>query len=551
MPESRRCPCFALVLVAITAVTPATAREHADLAIVDGRVHDGGTDPSRSGDVVIRDGRIVAVGPGAAGGYDAARVVDARGRVVAPGFIDPHTHPGTYIHAQDAAARRVLPWLFQGVTTLGIGVDGGGPPHVARQRAWFQAQGVGVNLVPFVGLGPVRREVLGEAARAPDADELARMESLVAQAMCEGAFGFSTGLFYAPQSFAGTGEVVALARQAARRGGLYDTHQRDESSYGIGLLASTAEAIDIGRQAGIPVHFAHLKALGADVHGQAPALVEMIEAARAEGLRVTADQYPWLASGTGLSAAVLPRWAQDGGRPMLLQRLADPAQAARIAGEMEANLRRRGGPAAILFTSPGAPWRGRTLAQLADDWQIGAVEAALRVIRGDGLPQSRPRESIASFNMDEDDVRLLMRQPWMVTSSDGTDGHPRQYASFPEKYARYVREQGVLDLDTFIHRSTGLTADILGLPDRGRLRPGMHADVVVFDPQAYAPGADYLAPDVLAHGVELLLVNGVPAIDGGRATDALAGRMLAKGAPAGTCPAGDTPPPLSHEVIGR
>ena len=536
MPESRRCPRFALVLVAITAVAPATAREHADLAIVDGRVHDGGTEPSRVGDVVIRDGRIVAVGPGAASGYDAARVVDARGRVVAPGFIDPHTHPGTYIHAQDAAGRRVLPWLFQGVTTLGIGVDGGGSPHVARQRAGFQAQGVGVNLVPFVGLGPVRREVLGDAARAPDADELARMESLVAQAMCEGAFGFSTGLFYAPQSFAGTGEVVALARQAARRGGLYDTHQRDESSYGIGLLASTAEAIDIGRQAGIPVHFAHLKALGADVHGQAPALVEMIEAARAEGLRVTADQYPWLASGTSLSAAVLPRWAQAGGRPALLQRLADPAQAARIASEMEANLRRRGGPGAILFTSPGASWRGRTLAQLADDWKVDPIEAAQRVIRGDGLPESRPRESIASFNMDEDDVRLLMRQPWMATSSDGTDGHPRQYASFPEKYARYVRGQGVLDLDAFLHRSTGLTADILGLHDRGRLQPGAHADVVVFDPQAYAPGADYLAPEVLARGVELLLVNGVPAIDGGQATDALAGRMLAGPAPVGTCP---------------
>ncbi|UNK59075.1 amidohydrolase family protein [Pseudoxanthomonas daejeonensis] len=530
-------PSLVLALFAgIAVLAPAGARETADLAIVGGRVHDGGTDPSRIGDVVVRDGRIVAVGAGAARGYEAARVIDAHGKVVAPGFIDPHTHPNTYIRSEVAAERRALPWLFQGVTTIGIGVDGGGNPRVADQRAWFEQRGVGVNLVAFVGFGPVRREVLGESARAPDAAELARMEALVAQGMCEGAFGFSTGLFYAPQSFASSAEVIALARQAARRGGLYDTHQRDESSYGMGLLASTAEALDIGRQAGIPVHFAHLKALGADVHGQAPALVAMIDAARAEGMAVTADQYPWLASGTSLSAAVLPRWAQDGGRPALLRRLADPGQSARIAAELQANLDRRGGAGAILLTSPGARWRGRTLAQMAEYWRVDAVEAALRVIRGDGLPDSRAAESIASFNMNEDDVRLLMRQPWMVTSSDGTDGHPRQYASFPEKYARYVRAQGVIDLDTFIHRSTGLTARILGLADRGRLQPGAHADVVVFDPEAYSPGADYLAPQELAHGVDVLLVNGRLAIDEGQATDALAGRFLRHEPTPGACP---------------
>lgn len=525
-------PLFLLALAAATA----GAREPADLAIVGGRVHDGGTEPSGVADVVIRDDRILAVGRDAARRYRAARTIKAAGKVVAPGFIDPHTHPDTYIRSAKAEERRTLPWLMQGVTTLGIGVDGGGTPRVAEQRAWFEQHGVGVNLVPFVGLGPVRREVLGEAARAPDPAELARMEALVAQGMCEGAFGFSSGLFYAPQSFASTAEVIALARQAARRGGLYDTHQRDESSYGVGLLASTAEAIDIGRQAGMPVHFAHLKALGSDVHGQAATLAKMIDAARAAGMRVTADQYPWLASGTRLSAAVLPRWAQDGGRPALLRRLADPEQAARIAIETRANLKRRGGPGAILLTSAGAAWSGRTLAQVADEWQVDAVEAALRVIRGDGLPDSRPAESIASFNMDEDDVRLLMKQPWMVTSSDGTDGHPRQFASFPEKYARYVRGQGVIDLDSFIHRSTGLTAEILGLTGRGRLRPGAQADVVVFDPQTYAPGADYLHPRVLARGVDTLLVNGRLAVDQGQATDVLAGRFLRHAPSTGTCP---------------
>ncbi|WP_024868574.1 N-acyl-D-amino-acid deacylase family protein [Pseudoxanthomonas suwonensis] len=534
----------ALLAAALAAILPtgAKALEPADLAIVGGRVHDGGSGPSSTGDVVVRGDRIVAVGPDVARAYAPARTIDAAGKIVAPGFIDPHTHPDTYIRADSAQTRRVLPWLHQGVTTIGIGVDGGGRPDVAVQRAWFTRNGVGVNLVPFVGLGPVRREVLGASARAPTPEELARMEQLVAQAMCEGAFGLSTGLFYAPQSFASTAEVVALARQAALRGGLYDTHQRDESSYGIGLLASTAEALDIGRQTGMPVHLAHIKALGTDVHGQAPQLVAMIEDARAQGLNVTADQYPWLASGTALSAAVLPRWAQDGGRPALLRRLADPALAARIASEVQANLRRRGGPQALLLTSPASPWRGRTLAQMAEYWKVDPVEAALRLIRGDGLPDSRPAESVASFNMHEDDVRLLMRQPWVVTSSDGTDGHPRQYASFPEKYARYVREQGVLDLDTFIHRSTGLTASILGLADRGRLQPGAAADVVVFDPDGYAPGATYLEPKVLARGVETLLVNGQLAIDGGQATDALGGQVLHHRAADGTCPPGDTYP---------
>src|SRR5690606_24449113 len=216
-----------------------------------------------------------------------------------------------------------------------------------------------------VGLGPVRTRVLGHDARAPDADELGRMRTLVANAMCEGAFGLSAGLFYAPQSFASTDEVVALAREAAIRGGIYDTHQRDESSYSIGLMGSIEEVLEIGQRAGLPVHFAHIKALGTDVHGQAPTVIERIERARAEGQRVTADQYPWLASSTGLGAALLPRWSVDGGRPALFKRLDDPATAARIRAEMAGNLQRRGGAEAILMTGTGWPWSARTLQQFA------------------------------------------------------------------------------------------------------------------------------------------------------------------------------------------
>jgi N-acyl-D-amino-acid deacylase len=300
-----------LALFASCAVHAADARRPADVLIHGGTVYTGEEGEAKILDVVLAGDTIAYIGDDAASKFDAARTIDAHGMIVAPGFIDPHTHPDTYIRSQERAQRRNAPWLMQGVTTIGIGVDGGGGFEVSKQRIWFEERGVGTNLAPYVGFSPVRESVLGEQARAPNADELARMRQLVARALCEGAFGFSTGLFYAPQSFAHTEEVVALAREAAIRGGIYDTHQRDESSYGIGLLDSTREAIDIGRQAGMPVHIAHLKALGVDVHGKAPDLVSIINAARAGGLNVTADQYPFVASGSSLQASLLPRWSVE------------------------------------------------------------------------------------------------------------------------------------------------------------------------------------------------------------------------------------------------
>ncbi len=509
----------------------------ADLVIVGGSLHDGGVGALRQADVAITGDRIVYVGPDAAAHFRAARTVDARGQIVAPGFIDPHTHPDTYIRSEDPVQRRNAPWLYQGVTTLGIGVDGGGSPAIAVQREAFRREGVGTNLVPYVGFGAVRSQVLGQSARSPDEDELAQMRNLVATAMCEGAFGLSTGLFYVPQSYAKTDEVVAVAIEAARRGGLYDTHQRDESSYGIGLIESTREAIAIGRKADMPVHIAHIKALGIDVHGTAGELIRLIEHARAEGRRVTADQYPWLASGTSLKSALLPAWSQEGGRAALLERLADPVQLARIQQEMRGNLRRRGGAEAILLTSSGHDWAGRTLDDVAADWRITPEDAALRIVQQDERPQgTRSNGSIASFNMHQQDVELLMRQPWVVTSSDGSNGHPRQYGSFPEKFARYVREKHVLDIGEFIHRSTGLTADILGVEQRGYLKPGYFADVVVFDPDVLAAQATYVNPRRLSTGVSHVLVNGVVAINDGMQTDRLAGRMLHHVPTIGTCP---------------
>ena len=524
-----------LLLSACSGAQPAPSGAAADILIEGGTLFDGSDSPARTADVAISGDRIIEVGPGLAGRYRAARTIDARGLVVAPGFIDPHTHPFSHIRSPDPQVRRNLPWLHQGVSTIFIGIDGGGTPDIAEQREWFQDHGVGTNIAAYVGLGPVRRRVLGNADRAPDAEELARMRGMVADAMCQGAIGLSTGLFYAPQSFATTDEVVALAEEAAARGGVYDTHQRDESSYSIGLMGSIEEVLEIGRRARIPVHIAHIKALGTDVHGSAGKIIERIERARADGIQVTADQYPWLASATGIEAALLPRWAQDGGREALFTRLDAPATAERIRSEMTQNLRRRGGADAVLMIGEGWPWSGRTLAQMAETWELEPVEAALRIIRHGGPDSSGSARKIASFNMHADDVSELMRQPWVLTASDGGDGHPRQYATFPEKYARFVIDEGAIDLQSFIHRSTGLTADTFGLEERGYLRAGYLADVVVLDPDHYAPAATYVEPAVLSSGVEYLLVNGIAMVDQGQAADALPGRVLSHQPPMDTC----------------
>lgn len=508
------------------------AQETVDILIRGGMVYTGaeGAQPF-VGDIAIRGDSIVYAGPRKP--FSAARVIDARGMIVTPGFIDAHAHPDTYIRSSDPAARLNAPWLMQGVSTVVIGVDGAGTPDVKADAERLATSKIGTNIVPFVGFGAIRSRVLGKTSRAPGAEELDRMKALMARAMCEGATGLSTGLFYAPQSFAKTEEVIAIAKEAARFGGIYDTHQRDESNYTIGLQASVKEVLRIGREANIPVHFAHLKALGVDVQGQAQAVIALIDDARRSGMDVTADQYPWLASGTNLEAALIPRWAVDGGRDALLRRLEDAATLDWVRTEMRENLRRRGGAASLLLTSPG-PWMGKTLADIAKAWKVEPVDAALRLVRerdrrsadgGDGAPDAQGT-GVASFNMSEADVEAIMKQPWVVTGSDGSDGHPRQFATFPEKYVTYVRRRHILDLASFVRRSTGLTAEIYKLDRRGFLREGFFADVLVFDPRRYAPRADYAHPRILSSGVRALVVNGTLAVDRGRATGAAAGRAL-------------------------
>lgn len=501
----------------------------ADLILHGGTVYSGEAAPFR-GDVAIRGDRITYVGPKAPG--TATRTIDATGLIVAPGFIDPHTHVNEALASSDPAARLVLPFLTQGVTTAFIGVDGGGDPDIARTFGTAKAasgdgeaglgqsmRDFGINFAAYVGLGAVRAKVIGAADRAPTPAELAQMTDLVDKAMCDGALGLSTGLFYAPQSFAKRDEVVALAKAAAAKGGIYDSHLRDESSYTIGLAAAVDEALAIGRDAGIPVHIAHIKALGVDVHGQAGAVIAQIEKAQKAGQVVHADQYPWSASGTGLSAALLPRWAQDGGRAAMLKRFDDGATMARMRPEIAENLRRRGGPASLLITSGPAGVEGKTLEDVAKEQGVDPVDAAIAVLR-------QREAGVASFNQSEADIAAFMTRPWVVTSSDASRGHPRYYASYARKYATYVKDKRVLDLRRFIAQSTTTTARLFGLEDRGELKAGAFADVIAFDPETFAPRADYADPALFSTGMRFVLVNGVLALEDGAPTGAAGGKPL-------------------------
>ena len=516
--RARLCACLAILAVALGAAPGSTV----DLLIRGGTIYPG-SDAPFVGDVAVAGDRVVAMAPHL--DVPARRVVDARGMIVAPGFIDPHTHMGFDLASDDPKVRLIPAFLMQGVTTAFIGNDGGGDPDVAAVLASAAAKPVGINYATYVGFGAIRERVIGDANRAPTAAELATMRGLVASAMCQGAIGFSTGLFYAPQSFARTDEVIALAREAAGRGGIYDSHIRDESNYTVGLASAIDEAIEIGRTAGIPVHIAHIKALGVDVQGQAPQIVAKIAAARARGEAVTADQYPWLASGTSLVASLMPPWAQDGGRPALLRRLADPELAARIRADMSENLRRRGGPDKLLLTE-----RGKTLAEVAGDFHGDPVAVAIALIRA-GDP------AVISFNQGEADIATFMAQPWVMTGSDASPGHPRVFGTFARKYAVYVQERHLLTLRQFIERSSALTADTFGLKDRGRLKPGGFADIVVFDPVRYAARATYTQPTLFAAGVRMVLVNGAIAVDRGVVTGRAGGRALPHAPPPGSCPA--------------
>jgi dihydroorotase/N-acyl-D-amino-acid deacylase len=548
---------LAMVLVLAAFLTrPCPAADDFDLIIANGHVIDGTGSPWYAADIAIKSGHVAAIGNLAR--FKAKRTIDVHGLTVAPGFID--------MLGQSEFTMLVDPRLpskiFQGITTEITGEGESAAPlndamirenqagydHYGIKPDWrtfgeyfarLQKQGMGINLGSYIGATSVREMVVGYDDRAPTAGELQRMRGLVEEGMQQGALGLSTSLQYPPAPYARTDELIALAQMASQYGGIYATHMRSE---GDAEMASLDEVFGIAVAAHIPVEIFHLKASGKSNWGKAPQVIEHIEAARARGIDVAADTYAYTAWQNTFSAFI-PPWAHAGGNDKLLARLADPTQRARIRKDLQTPSTTWDnewlaiqGPQDILVTSVTnealVPYQGKRISEIATEWHEDAIDTIM-----DFLIKDHAATGVAVFGMSEPDVALVLRQPWVSVDNDApgaaTAGvlgsehpHPRAYGTFPRILRKYVREEHVLTLPDAIRKFTALAAQREHLVDRGVLKQGMWADVVVFDPATIHDTATYENPNQLAIGMRYVLVNGVLVIDDGAMTGALPGRVI-------------------------
>lgn len=496
-----------------------------DVIVLGGTIYDGSGSPGYQADIGIGEGRIQKIGR--LKRTQGTHVIDANRKYIVPGFIDIHTHCDSGI--SDKRRNNALNYLSQGVTALVGGNCGGGTYNVRDYFLKLEEQGVGPNIVHLVGHGTVRQAVLAYADRAPNEEELAKMKSLVERAMQEGALGLSSGLFYAPGSYARTEELIELCKVVKKYNGIYATHLRDESNYGIGLLSAIEEAITIGEKSGVPVQISHIKALGKPVWGLSRDVSDLIEAARERGVVVYADQYPYNASSTSLTAAVIPRWVQAGGR--LKELLSGSAQLVRIKEEIAENIERRGGAETLVIASSRnySEYEGQSLHDIALDFKKNAVDTAIDMVLNGGA-------SIVSFNMTDEDIEFFMSKPWVMTGSDGSlplfgsaRPHPRSYGTFPRKIRSYVLDKKIISMEQAIRAATGLPAEMLGFSDRGLLKRGYVADLVVFDPNSIQDKATYSDPHQYSSGILTVLISGKTVIEESEYNGTLAGKPLRKG----------------------
>src|SRR5437773_255937 len=527
-----------------------------DLVITNGHIIDGTGSPWYSGDIGIRAGEIAAIGN--LTDQPRTRTIEAQGMVVAPGFIDMLGQSELTILGDP----RLPSKIYQGITTEITGVGGSPAPlndsiiqaeqtkyaHYQITPDWrtlrqyfarLEKQGMGINLASYVGATQVRRMVLGDEDKQPTSAQLEQMKDLVRQAMRDGAVGVSTSLEYAPAPYAKTEELIALAREASKFAGIYATHMRSESD---AVLTSIDESLRIGREAHIPVEIWHIKVAGKNNWGRMPEVVEKINAARAQGVDVTADTYAYPAWFNDFSAFI-PPWAHDGGDAKLVERLKDPATRARIRKDMmtpskdwDNEWQEIPGPESVLIgvvQNPKLlPLQGKTLAEVAKLWNKDPIDALC-----DLLIEDNAFTNVAVFGMSEPDVALALQQPWVSidndssgTSPEGILGkehpHPRAYGTFPRILRKYVREEKKLTLEDAIRKMSASPAQRMRLTDRGVLKTGMWADVVIFDPARVRDLATFENPNQLSEGMQYVLVNGVPVIDEGKMTGALPGKVL-------------------------
>ncbi|HEX9582411.1 MAG TPA: D-aminoacylase [Gemmatimonadales bacterium] len=498
-----------------------------DLILKNGRVVDGTGSPWYRADVAIRGEVIARIAPSIT--EPATRVIDVEGRVIAPGFIDIHTHARRGIFQHPTADN----YVRQGVTTLIEGPDGGSAVPLAPFLARLDSLPKSVNIASFIGQGSVRSAVMGEVDRPATPLEIDRMKSLVEQGMREGAFGLSSGLFYVPGNFTPTEEVIELARVAGRLGGIYISHMRDEAS---AVVESVLETIRIGEEGGLPTQVTHHKVVGPGYWGRSVETLRAIDVARARGVDATMDQYPYTASSTSIQAALLPAWAQEGGREALMNRLKDPATRARIKAESARIIRlERGGGDPKNVVIARCEWdatlSGKSLADVArlrglEPTIENGAEVALWIVEQGGC------QGVFHAINEQDLVRIL-RHPATMVGSDGeipTFGrgspHPRSYGTFARVLAVYVREQGVLTLEEAVRKMSSFPAQRLGLADRGVLRPGLQADIAIFDPARVRDAATFERPHQYAEGFSHVVVSGQVVFEGGAMTAARPGRVL-------------------------
>ncbi|MGA2643475.1 MAG: D-aminoacylase [Candidatus Sulfotelmatobacter sp.] len=542
------------ILLLLVADSPAQSAPF-DIVITSGHIIDGTGSPWYSGDLGIRDGKVGAIGNLAAA--PRKRTIDAAGKVVAPGFIDMLGQSELTILVDP----RLPSKIYQGITTEITGEGGSIAPlndaiiqtdhtgyehyHITPDwrtfRQYFariEKQGMGINLASYVGATQVRRMVLGDVNIQPTLEQLEQMKALVRDAMKDGTVGVSTALEYAPAPYANTDELIALATEGGRFGGIYSTHMRDESN---SVLEAIDEALRIGREAHVPVEIWHIKVAGRNNWGRMPEVVAKINAARAAGADVTADTYAYTAWFNDFSAFI-PPWAHDGGTAKLVERLKDSAIRERIRKDMltpsndwDNEWQEIPGPEAVMIgvveNPKMLPLQGKRLSEIAKLWNKDPMEALFDFLIED------PNTGVAVFGMSQTDVTLALQQPWVAvdndssgTSPDGILGqehpHPRAYGTFPRILRKYVREDKALSLEDAIRKFSALPAQRLRLTDRGVLKSGMWADVVIFDPATVRDLATFDNPNQLSEGVDYVLVNGVPVVDQSRMTGALPGKVL-------------------------
>lgn len=509
-------------LTAIGCTKPAKTQDlpsssiEVDVLFINGDVYTGELKEAQKLDIGIKDDKIVFIGNANSSNPIAKKTVDISGYILSPGFIDPHTHTESSLSSTNRTTRSLLPYIHQGVTTVLTGNDGYGAVNTGTLLSDWDKRGIGTNVGIFIGFGAVRTEIMGTSNAAPTATQILQMQNIVDRSMKDGAFGLSTGLSYLPQNFSTTDEVKKVAFPVSKYKGIYDTHMRTQGATSIDAIN---EVLAIGEGTDIRLHISHIKASGKSAWGMSTEFINYIKAARGRGVDISANVYPYLASGDALKG-LTPEWARIDGNTKLLENLNDPDKLAQIKTHLTTSIARRGADAIVIAYPSDLTIHNKSIETLATEWGISNEDVVVRVLK------FNPGTSVFSFVMSEEDLRNFIKEPWIMTGSDGTSTHPRAAGTFAKMIGHYAIREKLIDLKSAIHRSTGLTAETFKIKNRGFIREGYYADIVVFDPQNYIDQSSYANFALPPTGVKYVYVNGKLVIEDGSHTGLLAGKAI-------------------------